>query len=436
MKYLKIALIVLAAILLTVVMFVAIAFAFGFEEILPFVNNEPAETEATLFDEPSSEPEDTKTEETTGAPEETTGDEEETTGPVETDTTAADTTETETETETDAPVTTPKETETQKPETAPVTTPPETKPVTTNPVTTKPKPETSKPKPKPESKPVTTKPNLKDEGSALEQILKPAQITVLKPTHPGTLTKSNANAIVDYSNTADGYVMVKFLKNETVRLKVQVNGPAVKYTYNVNPGEWTVFPLSDGNGSYTVNLFKNVVDNRYTTVLSCSFTAKMKNEFAPFLRPNQYVNYENEPLTAATASKVVNDGATNLEKVKAVYDYVVKNISYDYEKAATVQSGYLPDLDTIIKTKKGICFDYAALMTGMLRSLNVPCKLVVGYAGVEYHAWISVWSEEKGWIDGAIFFNGTNWQTMDPTYAASGAANKINKVQYTSKYVY
>ena len=162
----------------------------------------------------------------------------------------------------------------------------------------------------------------------------------------------------------------------------------------------------------------------------------MKNEFAPFLRPNQYVNYENEPLTAATASKVVNDGATNLEKVKAVYDYVIKNISYDYEKAATVQSGYLPDLDTIIKTKKGICFDYAALMTGMLRSLNVPCKLVVGYAGVEYHAWISVWSEEKGWIDGAIFFNGTNWQTMDPTYAASGAANKINKVQYTTKYVY
>ena len=72
----------------------------------------------------------------------------------------------------------------------------------------------------------------------------------------------------------------------------------------------------------------------------------------------------------------------------------------------------------------------------MLRSLNVPCKLVVGYAGVEYHAWISVWSEEKGWIDGAIFFNGTNWQNMDPTYAATGAADQINKIQYTSKYIY
>ena len=125
-----------------------------------------------------------------------------------------------------------------------------------------------------------------------------------------------------------------------------------------------------------------------------------------------------------------------------VYDYVVTNLTYDRQKAATVQSGYLPVLDTVLAEKKGICFDYASLMTGMLRSQGVPCKLVVGYAGTAYHAWINVWSEETGWIDGAIYFDGTSWQRMDPTFASTGKQSaKImayigDGKNYTVKYIY
>jgi len=121
---------------------------------------------------------------------------------------------------------------------------------------------------------------------------------------------------------------------------------------------------------------------------------------------------------------------------------VVKNITYDTELAENVKSGYLPVLDKVLESKKGICFDYAALMTGMLRSQGVPCKLVVGYAGTIYHAWISVWTEETGWIDGAIFFDGSSWHRMDPTFASSNnkseAINSFisNDVNYTAKYFY
>ena len=99
-------------------------------------------------------------------------------------------------------------------------------------------------------------------------------------------------------------------------------------------------------------------------------------------------------------------------------------------------------LDTVLEEKKGICFDYAALMTGMLRSQGIPCKMVFGYAGTIYHAWISVWSETDGWIDGVIWFNGTGWQRMDPTFASSGGGsddimNYIgNGSNYTPKYFY
>ena len=104
-------------------------------------------------------------------------------------------------------------------------------------------------------------------------------------------------------------------------------------------------------------------------------------------------------------------------------------------------SGYLPKLDEVLAAQTGICFDYAALMTAMLRSQEVPCKLVVGYAGSVYHAWISVWTEENGWIDGAIFFDGNTWMRMDPTFASSGEGdpeimNFIQNGAYKALYLY
>lgn len=279
-------------------------------------------------------------------------------------------------------------------------------------------------------------PLISSEGDKLEDILGPAQITLLKPVASGVLTKSNSSAIIDYSNFKDGYVMVKFTVDTSIRLKAQVQGPTTTYTYNILPQEWTVFPLSDGNGDYAVKIFKNVVDNRYSTVLSLQFKATLSDEFAPFLRPNQYVNYENALNTMNKAAELVTGKTDTLDKVQAIYDFITKNISYDYEKAETVQSGYLPDLDLVLAKKKGICFDYAALMAGMLRSQNIACKLVVGYADTAYHAWISVWTPDKGWIDGAIFFDGVKWQLMDPTYASALGSSIINKVNYTSKYIY
>ena len=75
-------------------------------------------------------------------------------------------------------------------------------------------------------------------------------------------------------------------------------------------------------------------------------------------------------------------GATDqITVVTDIYNYVINNLTYDTAKAQSVQSGYLPNVDVVLAQKKGICFDYAALMTAMLRSQDIPTKLVVGYTG-------------------------------------------------------
>ena len=267
--------------------------------------------------------------------------------------------------------------------------------------------------------------------------------SMLLPQASGTKVQSNDKAVIDYSNIADGYVMVKYTASTSQKLKVIVKGPTTTYTYNLAADKaWDTYPLSDGNGSYTVGVYENVSGTKYAGVLSQTFSVTLKDEFAPFVRPNQYVDYENAPKTVAKAAELVKGKSTDLDKVQAVYDYVVKNITYDKQLAASVKSGYLPVLDTVLTKKTGICFDYAALMAGMLRSQGIPCKLVVGYAGQAYHAWISVYTKENGWVEGVIYFDGTSWQRMDPTFASTG--NQSSTVMqyigdgknYTVKYLY
>lgn len=264
-----------------------------------------------------------------------------------------------------------------------------------------------------------------EEAVALSAAPVPAAATVLSPVAAGTRVEQSGQAVVDYSNTQDGYVMVKCSSSK--RIKVRVFGPSyavneTKYTYDLSSSGWTTLPLSDGNGSYKVVVYEETTPNssKYATLLTASFSVTLKDEFAPFLRPNQYVDYENAPNSLALAAQLCDGVSDPLQKVGAVYDYVVKNLTYDKAKASSVKSGYLPVLDSVLAEKKGICFDYAALMVGMLRSQGVPCKLVVGYAGKAYHAWVSVWTAEAGWVDGAIYFDGTTWQRMDPTFISSG----------------
>lgn len=257
---------------------------------------------------------------------------------------------------------------------------------------------------------------------------------VLNPSASGTAVQKNDYAEIDYSNAKDGYVMVKWKGSSSTKVKVLVWGPdctsqSDAYHYFLRTdGDYDVLPLSDGNGKYKVTVWKHVGEpSKYSQVLSASLEVTLTDQFAPFLRPNQYVNYSEDSAIIPKAQEIIeNAGAEdNLSKVGAIYEWVVTNLTYDHEKAKNVKTDYLPDVDKVMEEKTGICWDYASLMAAMLRSQGVPVKLVVGYTSRgEYHAWINVWSESDGWVEGMIYFNGQNWELMDPTFASSGKQSK------------
>mgnify|MGYP000877072727 CR=1 FL=1 len=272
-----------------------------------------------------------------------------------------------------------------------------------------------------------------------------AEAAVVMPQAGGSKVFSNKKAAIDASNISDGYVMVKYADgSSSTRLKVIIEGPgSSKYTYDLaQSGAFEVFPFTAGDGKYKVSVYQNTSGTKYASLLSESVDVKLKDQFAPFIIPNQYVNYKSDSKVVLKAAELVSGKTEVLDKTAAIYNFVVDNFTYDKQKAATVKSGYIPDVDAILASKTGICFDYAAVMSAMLRSNAVPTKLVIGYAGTVYHAWISVYSSKEGWIENVIYFDGKTWKLMDPTFASGGKSSDSimqyigNGSNYSAKYYY
>ncbi len=245
---------------------------------------------------------------------------------------------------------------------------------------------------------------------------------ILTTTADGSnLLEGNASQI-DLSNTSKGYIMVKYTGSaEKVKAQLTFQG-SEPYTYDLTPGDdYAAFPITSGNGSYTLTINENIADTKYAVVDTAAFDVALEDELLPFLHPSQYVNYTADSEAVALGAELAKSANSDLEALENIYNYVIGNVTYDFELAENVKTFYIPDIDTTLNTGKGICFDYAVLMTAMLRTQGIPTQLVLGYAGEAYHAWISVYTDETGWISNVIEFDGNDWVLMDPTFASTNS---------------
>lgn len=242
---------------------------------------------------------------------------------------------------------------------------------------------------------------------------------VLTPEAPGKKTLGSSPLILDISNQDQGYLTAESDSDDS-RMNIQLTAPSgVVYSYFLEPDEQTVLPFSEGSGEYLITCYQQVDGNQYAALYTETLTIKLQNEFLPFLYPNQYVDFSSKSKACKLAASLVKEDMTDIDILKTFYTYVTSHISYDYDKADSVEAGYLPDVDDTLSTGTGICFDYAALTTAMLRSQDIPCKLQIGYSGDVKHAWIDVYIRGRGWVTKAVSFDGDPWKLMDPTFDAN-----------------
>ena len=252
----------------------------------------------------------------------------------------------------------------------------------------------------------------------------PPPLPTASPTPAPTPTPdpySNEKATVDASRLTEGLVSVLYTGAEGKRVKVRITKAEGRaYSYDLNSsGRPETFALTQGAGTYTLEVLEHLRENRYEPVHTISLEVALTDERAPFLFSSQFVYYTPDSKTVGLARELAGELDKDSEKTAVLFDYVVDHLSYDKEKTEQVAPGYLPDLDQTLAEGKGICFDYAALLCAMLRSQGVPCKLVMGDAGNLYHAWVEVWCEEPGQIGESIPIQGGDWTLLDPTFVSS-----------------
>lgn len=210
------------------------------------------------------------------------------------------------------------------------------------------------------------------------------------PSASGTDTRKSGSLVVDISNASDGYVMVRGGSSKK-RLKLRIARDKTTFTYDLNQkDEYEVFPLQMGSGNYTCTLYENAKGNKYSQAGQVSFTAKMNNELAPYLCPNQYVNYTKNTPAVSKAAELCANAGSDKEKFEAISKYVEHNFKYDFVSAVSVKGSKMPDIDACFKKGMGICQDLSAMVVCMLRSQGVPARLMIGYADKQYHAWVTV----------------------------------------------
>lgn len=221
---------------------------------------------------------------------------------------------------------------------------------------------------------------------------------------------------IDFSQGQNGIVKVLLNTGNQIKTKLVIQNGASQYIYDLkDKSEYESFPLQMGNGNYVVKIYENTTGTKYKNVYSESANIQLDSDINVYLNSNQQVKWSEEDdaiilanqlvdnalKTKIANTKDVNATLTQKEIINVLYNYVVKNITYDYDKIKSLTYDYVPDIDTVLKDKKGICFDYSALLASMLRSQGIPAKLIKGYSTTTstYHAWNEVYlTSESRWI--------------------------------------
>lgn len=188
-----------------------------------------------------------------------------------------------------------------------------------------------------------------------------------------------------------------------------VRGPA---------GEVLVYPVAVTSGSFSKEIWLRFGAGKYTIwagdndkQFDGSIRFEVQNNSQGdyrYLAPSGYVNSDS-PEIRKIANELVNEKMDDLQKAKAIHDYVAKNVKYNY----SVYLSGINQLNTataVLDTQLGVCRDYAFTFAAIARAAGIPTKVVYGDAinsakNIEKHAW------NEAYVNG-------QWINIDTTWDA------------------
>ena len=157
--------------------------------------------------------------------------------------------------------------------------------------------------------------------------------------------------------------------------------------YKLKITEDTSFDLDQDRQTYQDNIL--IVNKENLPSLDARVCPGNDSE----LRSTAYIQSDN-PYILRQAKSIVNNVTNDLEKIRALTQWVYTNL----DKKPVLS---IPDAVSTLRSKVGDCNEHAALFAALSRSLSIPTRVVAGVTYHEgtfyYHAWNEVCLNGK-WI--------------------------------------
>jgi len=217
---------------------------------------------------------------------------------------------------------------------------------------------------------------------------------------------SNTDCHFDASQASVGYISLYVPANTYI--EELFNNNEVDGILSADYSTLYRIPLAYLDGEYTFNCY---ADN--TLIASYNVAINGLSEDIVFTQSTSVVDFYNNHNIYK-----LSDDLDNGNLVENALDYCYNEISYTYN---WINDDIFVNVDETLMSKRGTCLNKSVLLASILRSKNIPTKLVFGEYANTYHAWCECKIDNE-------------WYLLDPTehtFIPSSTASK-----YTAKKIY
>ncbi|MDF2531703.1 MAG: hypothetical protein K0Q65_1284 [Clostridia bacterium] len=217
--------------------------------------------------------------------------------------------------------------------------------------------------------------------------------------------------------------------NGKIKLMVVRDNEQLWYDVKLDNGRFNQqLWLNNGKGKYTVHVMVNEYDRKYS--FGPNITVENIKEINTLLSPEKYIESADK-LIVEKAVEITKNLTGDREKAKAIYNWVSKNIDYDYEKYNKhLNNDYDNEYGALLalNTKKGVCYDYATLVAAFGRASGMQTKVVKGTGKANgtsgYHAWNEIYIADE-----------SKWIKLDATFAAVSDENYFDRADFDKSHI-
>jgi transglutaminase-like putative cysteine protease len=221
-------------------------------------------------------------------------------------------------------------------------------------------------------------------------------------------------------------VLLEPLATDTIFAATQAAALRGNFSGGEAPAEGSrTFLLQDTTGSF-FNPFHNFTKLRYEGIsllprIPAELLRSAPEEYDEKLRETYLQVPALDPRVAKLARSITANAKTPYDKAVAIESYL--RTRYRYTLELTGRPGADALAQFLFDVRAGHCEYFASAMTILLRTLEVPARIVNGFLPGEYNDlggdYIVRASDAHTWVE--VYFAGYGWITFDPTPAAPAA---------------